>query len=893
MPMNLHKFIFVFFSVLVITACSFSTTTINKDTQRKIKARQSLAELQPAVLPDQGSELPTIALNELTALYRDVASLTLSDEIRVKVLERLAGLELLLSEDKLYEGNEDNNGASFALAIQAYENILEDYPDADNLDQIKYQLSKAYDLSGQNDKAIATIDDIANKHPDSENIEEVYFRIAESYFANAEYRKAAIYYTKVLQEGLNAYSKNALYMRGWSLFKLDLYDDSIESFGLLLDSLVPENNEVDLIERGERELVFDSFRVIAVMLSYLDGAKSIDETLLAKGDRHYLPLVYKELGALYVKQERYLDGAQTYSAFVDKYPSHRDAHTLFNLKIDAFLKGAFTEDLLAAKEEYVERFSVFSDYWQLHDSSRDSMAETLKVYLEELATFYHAQAQENQRLKNKKKKSSLPAFRKAANYYADYIKSFPKDKKVPDMLFLMSESYYESEQFDKAINAYELLAYTYGHHKQAAAAGYAAILAYEKLRPQLPIEEIVGLDKRKIASAVMFSEAFPNDPNAIPVLANGAETLLANGNYEKAVAISERILLWQLPVAPIFTKTALLVNGHSYFELKKYSQAEKAYIKVKSFISPNTKEYTELVDRLAATIYKQGEQESANENLLAAAEQFMRIVEMAPNSSVRMSAQFDAANSYLQAESWKLAIPILLDFRKRFPENSLNESVPNKLILAYENTDQWLKAAAELEAVFNNAKESETKRETLFLAANYYEKGDDVEASRLAYRRYANNFPEPFVIVMEARYKLSEIYKSRNEYSNRLFWLKKMIRGHDTAGSDQTDRTRYLAAFSSVVFADEDMKSFAKIKLTQPLKRSLKKKKKALEKVIASLQKTNGYGVEKFSTLASHRMAAVYSGLSEDLLASTRPKNLDELALEQYEVLIEEQAYPF
>ena len=49
----------------------------------------------------------------------------------------------------------------------------------------------------------------------------------------------------------------------------------------------------------------------------------------------------------------------------------------------------------------------------------------------------------------------------------------------------------------------------------------------------------------------------------------------------------------------------------------------------------------------------------------------------------------------------------------------------------------------------------------------------------------------------------------------------------------------------------------------------------------------------KFSTEASYQMAQIYRQLAQDLMDSQRPAGLDELALEQYEVLLEEQAFPF
>ena len=53
------------------------------------------------------------------------------------------------------------------------------------------------------------------------------------------------------------------------------------------------------------------------------------------------------------------------------------------------------------------------------------------------------------------------------------------------------------------------------------------------------------------------------------------------------------------------------------------------------------------------------------------------------------------------------------------------------------------------------------------------------------------------------------------------------------------------------------------------------------------------YGVQEFSTQATYYVGEIYAHLSKDLMESQRPPGLNELELEQYSLLLEEQAYPF
>ena len=53
------------------------------------------------------------------------------------------------------------------------------------------------------------------------------------------------------------------------------------------------------------------------------------------------------------------------------------------------------------------------------------------------------------------------------------------------------------------------------------------------------------------------------------------------------------------------------------------------------------------------------------------------------------------------------------------------------------------------------------------------------------------------------------------------------------------------------------------------------------------------YEIGEVTAAATYYLAEIYGNFSQSLMSSERPDNLDELELEQYELAIEEQAYPF
>ncbi len=83
------------------------------------------------------------------------------------------------------------------------------------------------------------------------------------------------------------------------------------------------------------------------------------------------------------------------------------------------------------------------------------------------------------------------------------------------------------------------------------------------------------------------------------------------------------------------------------------------------------------------------------------------------------------------------------------------------------------------------------------------------------------------------------------------------------------------------------------MKISQPLGDSLKRKKALMEEVLKVYGDAAEYGVAEVTTAATYRLGEVYQQFGSDLMESERPKDLDADALEQYDILLEEQAFPF
>jgi tetratricopeptide (TPR) repeat protein len=146
---------------------------------------------------------------------------------------------------------------------------------------------------------------------------------------------------------------------------------------------------------------------------------------------------------------------------------------------------------------------------------------------------------------------------------------------------------------------------------------------------------------------------------------------------------------------------------------------------------------------------------------------------------------------------------------------------------------------------------------------------------------------------MQARSKLAGMADKSGDMAGRDHWLREIIAADRAAGAERSDRSRLLAGNATLTLAIPAREEFRRIKLVAPLKKSLVAKRAALEAALKAYEQAADYQVASVTTAATFESAELYRQLGKDLIDSQRPKNLSRDELEQYDVLLEEQAFPF
>jgi TolA-binding protein len=866
--------------VMALAACASGPRIEEDPTIQLLEQRAS--QIEPMAL----APLPR---SEAVKNYRDLAQSTENEALKVMALERLADLDLEQKQAAIAgEGSGKAEAAEaeedVGSAIRQYERLLELYPDYAGNDRILYQLARAYELNGELDKTLDALTRLVTQYPNYKNLDEIQFRRGELLFAFKDFEQAELAYNAVLTRGeKGSFYGRSLFKKGWAVFKQGHTARSLKSYFGVLDRTFAGGRDLPDFSRSELELLEDTLRIVSLSFSYLKGAESVTQFFQDYGERDYAFRVYERLADLYLTQERPLDSADVFLQFVEHYPMNAHAPLFMVRIIDIYKQEGLAQEILQAKADLVTAYGIGTPFWDKHDKTLLAQIKPhIESNLDDLSTYYHAQAQ-----KNKK-----PAdYRLAAHWYRTYVRSFPNGKKTPRMNMLLAESLWESGDIAAAEKEYEKTAYGYPLHKDSAEAGYAALLAIRKQIDMLEPRERGPKRVAAIGEAKRFATYFYTDKRAIPAMSKAAEELLDLKAYTQAVATAHYVV-GSVPQASDELRRinwAIIAKGE--FELGLYAEAELASLERLRLSPLDDKEYEVHMERMAAAIYKQGEEARAANKHAEAAKHFLRVAKLTPQSKIRANADYDAATELYVLGDWARAIPLLKAFVQHYPGHKLRSGADEKLALAYEKSGDWGRAAEAYDVLYRKETDSNKKRLLLWQMAEFYEKAKRDRDAIAIYKRYVKTFASPFDDALEARNRLATIYQKLGEKGSRQYWLQKIIELHEQGPA--TDRSLYLAASAQLELAGPTYDAYHEVRLVEPLKQNLKKKKSLMQTSIDAFTKAANFGIEAVTTASTFRIAEIYYEFSKALFSSERPKGLSAEELEQYDILLEEQAFPF
>lgn len=812
-------------------------------------------------------------------------------EQRANEQQRVASAQDML-QGQLPEGIQDDLARAGPLeAIKLYDRLLEKYPAHEHNDQVLYQKARAYDELGRTVEAMKVMEQLIAAYPRSKYLDEVHFRRAEHFFTRKKYRDAEGSYEAIIAMGpVSEYYELALYKLGWSLYKQELYDEALHRYVKLLDYKVSIGYDFDAQhEEGDERRIADTFEIISLSFSNLGGPEAVQQYFGANGKRSYEDRVHRNLGEYYLTKLRYHDAAKAYNTFIAQYPLHRRSPHFSMRVIEIYETGRFPQLVLDSKKAFASSYGLSAEYWRHFDVQQSpEVLSYLKSNLRDLANHYHAQYQDKGATASK-----AANYVEAARWYEQYIASFRDDAGTPAINYQLADLQLENQDYAGAAREYERTAYEYAKHDRAAAAGYAAIYAHREHLKVVSEQSKLTARRDTVTSSLRFADRFPDHEHAATILGAAADDLYDMKDFTPALAAGRKLIERYPNAAAPVRRSAWMVVAHSSLELSDYPNAEQAYGQVLALTPTEDESRAGLVENLAASIYKQGEQANQQANYRAAADHFLRIKQAAPTAKIRAAAEYDAGAALIRLEDWAAAASVLDAFRTTYPDHELQRDATKQIAMVYRKAGQLSRSAEEYERVATESANPELRAEALLLAGQLHEEAANPDRALAVYLRYVEQFPKPVEAAVETHFKIAGIYRGKSDTTSYHRSLEQIVRIDAAAGGERTARTRFLAGQSALVLAQQVYESFASLRLLQPFEQSLEEKQRRMNVATEAFGHLVDYQVGEITAAATYYLGEIYGDFSRALRESERPAGLAGAKLQEYEDALDEEAFPF
>ena len=874
--------------ITLLTACG--TPAVKRITLAELDVSSSLTPTDDTSSVSKSNE----DIRQAYATYLEHASK--KDKSRVDALSRLAALEFELSEQMLKNRNEQNSdaveqasdnlyNAKLNRTIELLSTALRDYPDHENSDKTLYQLAKAYDQQGDSDNSHASLEKLAEKHPKSKYFIESQFRLAENAFSKRDYALAEDRYTDVIgSKKQTVFYQKSLYKRGWARFKQAFYFEAIDDFFQAVN--LNEFDEYPTLSGSKKELFNEYFRAIALSFSYMEGAKSIQYHFKENPDFKHLYPIYRHLSNIYLREERNSDAVTTLQYFAQHNPRSKHVPEALLNVIEIWKSAGFSSRMNNALETFYATYHPGSEYWKKRAESNPRIFKKIKKSLREhiltITANYH-----NRYLKTGKASD----YANTKRWYENYLEHYSSHSRKDNIHFLYASLLASNKNDTDALKHYELAAYDSNIIIDKNSAYESILLASTLSAAEKNDANKLLLMEKLIHFSTLYGQQYPNDKHTTNVILHASELAYENKLFKQAIMLTELVAGETQRSIAIKVNT---IKGHAYFKLAQYEDAENIYHSILKDYSPTWRSDSAIINGLALAIYYQGESARKREDIHSALRHYTRISQVVPTAKMAATGIYDAVLLAMKKELWNEAIQYAKTFQRLYPHHKDAYDVTKTLTAAYLNSKQDIAAAKELEKLASKPQDRAYRKAALWKAGELYESNKAYPSAIRSFESYAKNFRRPFPQYIESLYKLVTLYKLNSNSEKVNQWQNSIVQEDKKASNSlRTERTRFIASSAALHLARNSHIEYSSTELRLPLKRSLRKKKAAMQQAVNLYGRASSYNVAETATEATHSIADIYNEFSIALLESEQPNNLNDDEREQYQILIEDQAFPF
>ena len=544
----------------------------------------------------------------------------------------------------------------YSAAIARYEELVNRYPNFEQIDAATYTLGTLY-ASQQRWADAARMFERVAAMTNSKFRAEAFFRLGDARFELASRQRgearrlgfatAATAYEQAVaatQAPSDIYFL-ALYKLGWSYYNQANqanqaeYQKAVDVFSRLVDAydkLTPEQ-QARLGLRGE------AIEYMAVAFTQVGGAQAANRYFQGRGGAPYQLALMRRVAQTFRDQGNFPEAIQAYQMVLTQAPTDSSVLTAAREIADIYQNRLLERDSAqTARLRLADLLGPGSAWAQANPQLADSAAKLRESALRESGQYLLASAQTGNRAR----------FGEAAQIYQRYLADFPKSDSAQIVNRYLGESLFGAGDYARAGSEFAKAAFTYGNGNQELAqeAGRNAIIAFDSALVRNKGDR--GAQDSLFAVVDRFVAAFPQTDVAKKALIEKGRRASETKRWD-AMEQAFRAYATTYPNDP-YTPTAQRLIGDAMYRGGQYAQAQTQWEQAQQVAT--TTGQTRLADSIR--VIRESAAESFADSLIkrgqyseAAEQVYVAYAKANPQNAKAPDALRNAIETYMLADS--------------------------------------------------------------------------------------------------------------------------------------------------------------------------------------------------------------------------------------------------
>jgi tetratricopeptide (TPR) repeat protein len=530
----------------------------------------------------------------------------------------------------------------FDQAVTHYQRVVSiPSVDAETLLKTRYGMGYAYYNLKAYDKALFNFKEFVNKsNKNTSNYTDGLIRLADCYYVLKQYDDAIASYSRAKAQG-SADLDYVLFQNGVINGIQRRYAEARNNLNQLVRDY-PKSLYRDeaMLQRSQFEIEQGNYQAA------VDG---LTQLIREGGSSTNLPFAYMKRASAYYNLKKYNDAANDYATVITQFGTHPEA-------VNAILPLQEALNLAGRSDE-------FDRYREMHGKANPTDSNLEKIDFEAASNQYND-----------------GQYQKAISNLTKYLSAYPSAANRSEANYLIAESYYRLQQYDKALPVYLELGNDASYVKANKVVSRIAELQFKQGQYEKAVPVFHRLEKLATSKKDKY-----NAWNGL------MESFFIMAQYDSADFYA-KLIMEQGNINAGAQNKASLYLGKTAMAKGEYETAKDEFLNT---LNAATDEYgAEAKYLLAQIMHNQKEYKQSNETLLSLNNDFSTYENWVGKSFLLMADNFIALQDIFQARA-------TLQSLEKFPIEAVKEESRKKL-KALEQSELEKQKALEADTLENN-----------------------------------------------------------------------------------------------------------------------------------------------------------------------------------------------